>query len=81
MASGRSGGNSRGDQQSFLQKVLEKKQELESLESKAKSLSEFLQSHCKMEGDQSFTDTVKAVSGYLRKRMPCKSIRQNLKVL
>ncbi|XP_014523631.1 uncharacterized protein LOC106779925 [Vigna radiata var. radiata] len=71
---------SKGKSQVSCKKVLEKKQELESLESKAKSLSEFLQSHCKMEGDQSFTDTVKAVSGYLRKRMPCKSIRQNLKL-
>ncbi|XP_047180400.1 uncharacterized protein LOC124847052 isoform X1 [Vigna umbellata] len=71
---------SKGKSQVSCKKVLEKKQELESLESKAKSLSEFLRSHCKMEGDQSFTDTVKAVSGYLRKRMPCKSIRQNLKL-
>ncbi|XP_027930801.1 uncharacterized protein LOC114186920 isoform X2 [Vigna unguiculata] len=71
---------SKGKSQVSCKKVLEKKQELESLESKAKSLSEFLQSHCKMEGDQSFTDTVKAVSGYLQKRMPCKSICQNLKL-
>ncbi|KAL5148250.1 hypothetical protein HKD37_13G035316 [Glycine soja] len=61
-------------------KVLETKQELEALESNAKSLSEFLHSHCKMEGDQSYTNTIKAVSGYLQKRMPCKSICQNLKL-
>ena len=63
------------------QKVLEKKQELEILESKAKSWSEFLHSHCMMEGYQSYTNTIKAVSGYLQQRKSCKSIRQNLKVV
>ncbi|XP_028222506.1 uncharacterized protein LOC114403623 isoform X3 [Glycine soja] len=62
------------------QKVLEKKQELEILESKAKSWSEFLHSHCMMEGYQSYTNTIKAVSGYLQQRKSCKSIRQNLKL-
>ncbi|XP_068494481.1 uncharacterized protein [Phaseolus vulgaris] len=71
---------SEGKSQVSCKKVLEKKQELESLESKAKSLSKFLQSHCKMNGDESYTDTVKAVYGYFQKRMPCKSIRQNLKL-
>ncbi|KAK7393779.1 hypothetical protein VNO78_22343 [Psophocarpus tetragonolobus] len=72
---------SQGKDQVTCKKVLEKKQELETLESKAKSLSEFLHSHCKMEGrDQTYTNTIKAVSGYLQKRMPCKSIRQNLKL-
>ncbi|KAK7327275.1 hypothetical protein VNO80_31642 [Phaseolus coccineus] len=71
---------SEGKSQVSCKKVLEKKQELESLESKAKSLSEFLQSHCKMDGDESYTDTVKGVSGYFQKRMPCNSIRQNLKL-
>ncbi|KAG4975597.1 hypothetical protein JHK86_035071 [Glycine max] len=71
--------HSQGKYQVSCKKVLETKQELEALESNAKSLSEFLHSHCKMEGDQSYTNTIKAVSGYLQKRMPCKSICQNLK--
>ncbi|KAH1214788.1 hypothetical protein GmHk_13G036072 [Glycine max] len=72
--------HSQGKYQVSCKKVLETKQELEALESNAKSLSEFLHSHCKMEGDQSYTNTIKAVSGYLQKRMPCKSICQNLKL-
>ncbi|TKY47867.1 hypothetical protein E2542_SST29928 [Spatholobus suberectus] len=70
---------SQGKCQVSCEKVLEKKQELETLDSQAKSLSEFLCRYCKIEGDQSYNNTMKAVSGYLQKRMPCKSIRQNLK--
>ncbi|KAG4400211.1 hypothetical protein GLYMA_07G011650v4 [Glycine max] len=62
----------------LVKKVLEKKQELETSDSKAKSFSEFLYRYCKMEGDQSYTNSMKAVSGYLQKRMTCKSILQNL---
>ncbi|KAG5141529.1 hypothetical protein JHK82_017224 [Glycine max] len=61
----------------LVKKVLEKKQELETSDSKAKSFSEFLYRYCKMEGDQSYTNSMKAVSGYLQKRMTCKSILQN----
>ncbi|KAL2327167.1 hypothetical protein Fmac_020594 [Flemingia macrophylla] len=66
--------------QDSCNKILEKKQELETLDSKAKSLSEFLCKYCNIEGDQSYTNTMKAVSGYLQKRMSCKSILQNLKL-
>jgi len=59
---------------------LETKQDLETLGSRAKALSELLYEHCKMEGDQSYTKIMKAVSDYLQKRMPCKSLLQNMKV-
>ncbi|XP_020231117.1 uncharacterized protein LOC109811716 [Cajanus cajan] len=72
--------SSQGRCQVSCNKVLEKKQELETLDSKAKSLSEFLCRYCKIGGDQSYTNTMKAVSGYLQKRMPCKYILQSLKL-
>lgn len=59
---------------------MEMRQELESLDQKAKSLSEFFYSYCKMEGDQSFTNIIKSVLHYLQKRMSYKLIFQNLKV-
>ncbi|CAJ1950993.1 unnamed protein product [Sphenostylis stenocarpa] len=59
---------------------MEMKQDLEILDSKAKSSSEFLYKYCKMEGDQSYSNIMKAISDYLQKRMPCKSILQNLKL-
>ncbi|KAG5006631.1 hypothetical protein JHK85_025173 [Glycine max] len=56
----------------LVKKVLEKKQELETSDSKAKSFSEFLYRYCKMERDQSYTNSMKVVYGYLHKRMTCK---------
>ncbi|RDX84844.1 hypothetical protein CR513_34042, partial [Mucuna pruriens] len=54
--------SSHGKCQVSCKKVLEKKQELETLDSKAKSLSEFLCRYCKIEGDQSYTNAMKVVS-------------------
>ncbi|KAK7327790.1 hypothetical protein VNO77_21881 [Canavalia gladiata] len=70
--------SSQGKCQVSCKKVMEMRQELETLDSKAKSLSEFLYRYCKVEGDQSYANTMKAISGYLQKRMSCKSIFQNL---
>lgn len=56
------------------------RQELESLNQKAKSLSEFFYSHCKMEGDQSCTNILKSVPDYLEKRMSYKLVFQKLKL-
>ena len=57
------------------------RQELENLDQKAKSLSEFFYSYCKMEGDQSYTNIIKSVPGYLEKIMSYKLVFQNLKVV
>jgi hypothetical protein len=60
---------------------MEMRQELENLDQKAKSLSEFFYSYCKMKGDQSYTNVVRAVPDYLEKRMSYKLVFQNLKVV
>ncbi|XP_027906776.1 uncharacterized protein LOC114166259 isoform X2 [Vigna unguiculata] len=72
--------SSKGRCQVCCGEVLETKQDLETLGSRAKALSELLYEHCKMEGDQSYTKIMKAVSDYLQKRMPCKSLLQNMKL-
>ncbi|XP_027341849.1 uncharacterized protein LOC113854808 [Abrus precatorius] len=72
--------SSHGKCQVSCKKVMEMKQELETLDSKAKSLREFLYRYCKMDGDRSCASSMKSVSGYLQKRMTCKSIFQNLKL-
>ncbi|XP_058787220.1 uncharacterized protein LOC131661633 [Vicia villosa] len=72
--------NSQGTCQVSYQKGMEMRQELESLDQKAKSLSEFFYSHCKMEGNQSSTDILKSVPDYLEKRMSYKLVFQKLKL-
>ncbi|WVZ22942.1 hypothetical protein V8G54_001486 [Vigna mungo] len=71
---------SQGKCQLSCGEVLETKQDLETLDSRAKALSELLYEHCKMEGDQSYTKIMKAVSDYLQKRMTWKSLLQNMKL-
>ncbi|XP_004502105.1 uncharacterized protein [Cicer arietinum] len=72
--------NSQGECQVSCNKVMEMRQELESLDQKAKSLSEFFYNYYKMEGDQSCTNIVKSVPDYLEKRMSYKLVFQNLKL-
>ncbi|XP_024635293.1 uncharacterized protein [Medicago truncatula] len=72
--------NSQGKSQVSCKKVIEMRQELESLDQKAKPLSEFFYSYCKMEGDQSYTNVIKSVPGYLEKIMSYKLEFQNLKL-
>ncbi|XP_061337135.1 uncharacterized protein LOC133284162 [Gastrolobium bilobum] len=72
--------NSQGKCQVSGKKVMEMRQELETLDGKAKSSSEFLYSYCKMVGDRSFSDTIKSVADYLQKRMSRQFIFQNLKL-
>ncbi|MED6172077.1 hypothetical protein PIB30_046758 [Stylosanthes scabra] len=61
------------------QKVIKMRQELENLTSKAKSLSEFFHSACKIEGTRSFVDTLEFVRDYIQKRTSLKFINQMLK--
>ncbi|CAI8597892.1 unnamed protein product [Vicia faba] len=72
--------NSQGKCQVSYEKRMEMRQELESLDQKAKSLSEFFYSHCKMEGDQSCTNILKSVPDYLEKRMSYKLVFRKLKL-
>ncbi|KAK7273465.1 hypothetical protein RIF29_14515 [Crotalaria pallida] len=71
---------SNGKCQISREKVTKLRQELETLDLKAKSLCEFFHSYCKIEGDQSCADTIKSVHGYLQKRMSYKFICHNLKL-
>ncbi|XP_057753335.1 uncharacterized protein LOC130972989 isoform X3 [Arachis stenosperma] len=59
--------------------VIELRQELENLTCKAKSLSEFFHSVCKIEGVQSYIDTIEYVRDYIQKRMCNKFIFQSFK--
>ncbi|KAL5061796.1 hypothetical protein RYX36_023533 [Vicia faba] len=72
--------NSQGKCQVSYEKRMEMRQELKSLDQKAKSLSEFFYSHCKMEGDQSCTNILKSVPDYLEKRMFYKLVFRKLKL-
>ncbi|KAE9605148.1 hypothetical protein Lal_00043315 [Lupinus albus] len=72
--------NSKGKCQVSCEKVTRMRQELETLDSEAKSLNEFFHSYCKIAGDQSCADTIKSVHDYLQKRMSCKFIFKNLKL-
>ncbi|CAL5203530.1 unnamed protein product [Lathyrus oleraceus] len=72
--------DSQGNCQVSCNKGMEVRQELESLNQKAKSLSEFFYSHCKMEGDQSCTNILKSVPDYLEKRTSYKLVFQKLKL-
>ncbi|XP_045824274.1 uncharacterized protein LOC123916784 isoform X2 [Trifolium pratense] len=72
--------NSQGKCQVSCKNVMETRQELENLDQKAKSLSEFFYSYCKMKGDQSYTNVVRSVRDYLEKRISYKLVFQNLKL-
>ncbi|CAL0318641.1 unnamed protein product [Lupinus luteus] len=72
--------SSEGKCQVSCEKVTRMRQELETLDSEAKSLNEFFHSYCKITGDQSCADTIKSVHDYLQKRMSCKFIFKNLKL-
>lgn len=72
--------NSKEKCQVSSEKVTKMRQELETLDCKTKSLSEFFHSYCKMEEDQSCAETINSVRDYLQKRMSYKCILQNLKL-
>ncbi|XP_019431938.1 PREDICTED: uncharacterized protein LOC109339029 isoform X2 [Lupinus angustifolius] len=72
--------NSKEKCQVSCEKVTRMRQELETLDSEAKSLNEFFHSYCKIAGEQSCADTIKSVHDYLQKRMSCKFIFKNLKL-
>nr|XP_025667716.1 uncharacterized protein LOC112766080 isoform X4 [Arachis hypogaea] len=56
------------------------RKEIEILDWKAKSLKEYFCTYCKMESHQSFADTIRSVHLYLKRRISCKCIFQNLQL-
>ncbi|KAF7827187.1 uncharacterized protein G2W53_018351 [Senna tora] len=72
--------NNEGKHQVTCNKMRAMMQELETLLCEAKSLNKFLHSCCKLEGDQSCSDTITLVNYYLKKKMSYKCIVQNLQM-
>ncbi|XP_057724821.1 uncharacterized protein LOC130940633 [Arachis stenosperma] len=56
------------------------RKEIEILDWKAKSLKEYFCTYCKMESHQSFADTIRSVHLYLKRRISCKCVFQNLQL-
>lgn len=56
------------------------RQEAESLDRKTKNLVKSFHTYCKMKGELSCEDIIALLNDHLKKRMRCRSVRQDLQV-